>query len=305
MTTPRAAFVSHDFPERQVDLGEIRMNYAEAGDPAGPVFVLVPEQAGSWWSYEAAMKLLAAEFHVFAVDLRGQGRSTWTPGRYTLDNLGNDVERFIAHITDEPVVVAGNSSGALVATWLSAYAAPGRIRGVMAEDPPFFASELAPPVGPGVLQAAGPAFELYRDHLGDQWSIGDWTGFMAAVERSPSEIVRMFPSGVRPPQSLLEYDPEWARAFLEGTISASCPHDRMLSSVRTAVLMTHHGRSVDARTGELVGAMSDPQARSAMELMRSTGADIEYRSVPGSPHVLHAHDAVQYVSVLRGWITQL
>jgi hypothetical protein len=35
-----------------VDLGEIRMNYAVAGDPA---MLLVPAQTESWWGYEAAM----------------------------------------------------------------------------------------------------------------------------------------------------------------------------------------------------------------------------------------------------------
>ncbi|MGP3943718.1 alpha/beta fold hydrolase [Streptomyces sp. 6N106] len=37
------------------------------------------------------MGLLAENFHVYAVDLRGQGRSSWTPKRYSLDNFGNDL----------------------------------------------------------------------------------------------------------------------------------------------------------------------------------------------------------------------
>ena len=56
------------------------MNYAEAGDPGKPVVLLIPEQSGSWWSYEQTMALLAEDFHVYAVDLRGQGR---TPRRST------------------------------------------------------------------------------------------------------------------------------------------------------------------------------------------------------------------------------
>ena len=90
-----ATFVAHAFEERTVDLGEIRMNYATAGDPAQPALLLIPGQTESWWGYEAAMPLLGERFHVHAVDLRGQGRSTWTPGRYTLDNFGNDLVRFI------------------------------------------------------------------------------------------------------------------------------------------------------------------------------------------------------------------
>jgi pimeloyl-ACP methyl ester carboxylesterase len=88
-------FVPHALEENLVDLGEIRMNYATAGDDDSPALLLIPAQTESWWGYEQAMQPLAARFHVFAVDLRGQGRSTWTPGRYTLDIVGNDVVRFI------------------------------------------------------------------------------------------------------------------------------------------------------------------------------------------------------------------
>jgi alpha/beta hydrolase fold len=86
-------FTSHAYPEQIVDLGEIRMNYATTGRENLPALVLVPGQSQSWWSYEEAMPLLAESFRVYAVDLRGQGRSTWTPGRYTLDNMGNDLVR--------------------------------------------------------------------------------------------------------------------------------------------------------------------------------------------------------------------
>ncbi|MGH8967382.1 MAG: alpha/beta fold hydrolase, partial [Actinomycetes bacterium] len=66
-------FVPHTFPERIVDLGEVRMNYAAAGDPALPALLLVPAQSESWWGYEQVMPRLAESFHVHAVDLRGQG----------------------------------------------------------------------------------------------------------------------------------------------------------------------------------------------------------------------------------------
>ena len=67
-----------------------------------PALLLIPGQTESWWGYEAAMPLLAEHFQVFAVDLRGQGRSTRTPGRYTLDNMGNDLVRFIDPVIGRP-----------------------------------------------------------------------------------------------------------------------------------------------------------------------------------------------------------
>ena len=74
-------------------------------------------------------------------------RTSWTPKRYSLDNFGNDLVRFIALVVQRPVIAAGNSSGGLLAAWLSAFAMPGQIRAALCEDAPFFASELIPAYG--------------------------------------------------------------------------------------------------------------------------------------------------------------
>lgn len=182
---PDATYVQHAYPESTFDTGEVTLNYATTGSADNPAVVLIPAQANSWWSYEAAMRLLADEFEVFAVDLRGQGRSTWTPGRYTVDNLCNDLVRFIAGRVQRPVVVSGNSSGGLIAAWLSAYAPPGMIRGAYLEDAPLFSAEIRPPYGPGTSQAVGPMHQLMNKYLGDQWSIGDWQGLLEALPREP------------------------------------------------------------------------------------------------------------------------
>ena len=124
---PDETYVAHAFPEQLVDLGEVQMNYATLGDKSSPALLLIPGQTESWWGYEAAMPRLAEHFEVFAVDLRGQGRSTRTPGRYTLDNMGNDLVRFIDLVIGRPTYVSGLSSGGVLTAWLSAYAKPGQI----------------------------------------------------------------------------------------------------------------------------------------------------------------------------------
>jgi pimeloyl-ACP methyl ester carboxylesterase len=300
----RDVYVAHSHPEQQVDLGEITMNYAEAGSPDKPAVLLVPEQTGSWWGYEQAMDLLAEDFHVYAVDLRGQGRSSWTPKRYSLDNFGNDLVRFIALVVGRPVIVAGNSSGGVLAAWLSAYAMPGQIRGALCEDAPFFSSELVPTCGHSIRQAAGPMFELFRTYLGDQWSVGDWKGYCRAAGASSSQTARFFVAD-EVPQHMLEYDPEWARAFHEGTVALHCPHERMLTQVKTPVLMTHHMRAIDPETGDLVGALSDEQAARARQLMESTGAKVDYESVPDALHMMHQFDPPRYAEILRRWAAAL
>lgn len=308
-------FVAHAFPEQTVDLGEIRMNYAVAGDPAHPALLLIPAQSESWWGYEAAMPLLAEHFHVHAVDLRGQGRSTWTPGRYTIDNFGNDLVRFIDLVIGRETLVSGLSSGGVLSAWLSAFAKPGQVRAAVWEDPPLFASEVAPAIGQGIRQAVGPIFATWNKWLGDQWSIGDWNGLLRAMPAElPPELLRSLAAMIPPdetvdpsvpPQNLREYDPEWGRAFVSGAATASCDHAGMLARVRVPVLLTHHFHTVDAQTGRLIGAYSDEQARRARELVTAAGQRIEYRSFPDMPHSMHEHAPKQYVDTVLDWVTTL
>ena len=303
---PLDRFVPHGYAEHLADLGEIAMNYAVSGPETKPALLLIPGQTASWWSYEPTMPLLDKDFQVYAVDLRGQGRSSWTPRRYTLDNMGNDLARFIALVIKRPVVVSGNSSGGVLACWLSAYAMPGQIRGACLEDPPLFASELTPAHGHSIRQqAVGPVFELYKTYLGDQWRVGDWKGYQAALSKSPAALMRAMPQSDQPTQRLKEYDPEWARAFHEGTVAASCPHVSMISQVKAPILLTHHMRRIDPAAGTLVGAISDFQVTKVKELVTGAGQPFDYFDAPDAAHVMHETQPARFADVLRDWSGKL
>ena len=305
---PDATYVRHSFPEQTFNLGEVEMNYAVAGGDNRPALLLIPGQTESWWGYESAMPLLAERFQAFAVDLRGQGRSTRTPGRYTLDNMGNDLVRFIDGVIGRPVIVSGLSSGGVLSAWLSAYAKPGQIRAVLYEDPPLFTSEVNPACGPSLRQAVGAMFALWSKYLGDQWCIGDWDAMLAAAPRElPAWLAGLFSAvaGSEPPQNLKEYDPEWGRAFWTGTVAASCDHARMLSSVKVPVLLTHHFRHVDETTGVFMGALSDLQAARARELISACGQRVDYQSFPGMGHAMHEQDPQLFTRTLFDWAESL
>ena len=305
---PEATYIPHAFPERICDTGEVQLNYAVAGDPDKPALLLIPGQTESWWGYEQALALLAPHFQAFAVDLRGQGRSTRTPGRYTLDNMGNDLVRFIDRAIGRPTVVSGLSSGGVLSAWLSAYAEPGQIRGACYEDPPLFSSEYDTSCGQSLHQVIGAVFALFSKYLGDQWSVGDWDGMVAAVPHElPAAVVAVFSlmAGAEPGQNFKEYDPEWARAFATGTVAASCDHARMLSSVKVPVLLTHHLRMIDESTGMLMGALSDLQAARVRELVAAAGQPVEYKSFPTMGHPMHMLDPKLFVQTLVEWAEKL
>ncbi len=310
-------FVAHAFPEQLVDVGEIRMNYATTGDAGRPALLLVPAQTESWWGYERAMGLLAEHFQVYAVDLRGQGRSTQTPGRYTPDNMGNDLVRFIDGVIGRPAIVSGNSSGGVLAAWLAAYAKPGQVRGAVCEDPPLFSSEISPACGQSIRQAVGPMFAMISKWLGDQWSVGDWAGMQAAAPRElPGHVLKAMgrmrmgappdqPPPAAPPQNMREYDPEWARSFWTGFAGAGCDHQRMLSSVKVPILLTHHFRQIDADTGHLMGAVSDEQVKRAGELVRGAGQPFTVTDLPDMAHSMHVHDPELFSTTVVEWSATL
>jgi pimeloyl-ACP methyl ester carboxylesterase len=310
----------HAYKEQLFDTGEVMLNYAMAGSDEQPALVLIPGQTESWWGYEAAMDLLKRNFQVYAVDLRGQGRSSRTPGRYTFDNIGEDVVRFIAFRVRRPVIVSGLSSGGVITAWLSAYAPPGTLRGAHYEDPPLFFSELAPECGPGMRQGiVAGMLGLMPTYLGDQWAVGDEEGLAKAMQDAtkamPPQIAQAaakflpFPSEAqalaRRQQMMREYDPEWARSFLTGAFGASCDHGRMLAAVKCPVLFTHHFRWLDQKTGTLVGAISDQQVARVRELITSAGQAFVYKSFPEMGHTMHSLDPALFARILTEWAATL
>jgi pimeloyl-ACP methyl ester carboxylesterase len=303
---PDITYIPHKYDEHLFDTGDAVLNYATTGSPDKPAIVLIPGQTESWWGYEKAMGILSDYFQVFAVDLRGQGRSSRTPGRYTFDNFGNDLVKFITFVIARPVVVSGLSSGGVIAAWLSAYAPPGIIRGAHYEDPPLFSCELTPAYGSSLRQGVGATFKLWSTYLGDQWCIGDWEGMLkSARDVLPAGHLQLFEvmygKTTEPPQHIKEYDPEWAKAFVTGTVGTSCDHARMLSRVKCPVLFTHHFSQVDEQTGNLMGASTVHQVDQVERLVKNADQPFTRLSFPQMGHSMHGQDPELFVRVLVDW----
>jgi len=303
---PDITYIEHKYAEQLFDTGDAVINYATAGSPDKPAILLIPGQTESWWGYEKAMGPLSEHFQAFAVDLRGQGRSSRTPGRYTLNNFGNDLVKLITFVIGRPVIVSGLSSGGVISAWLSAYAPPGMIRGAHYEDPPLFSSEITPAFGPAMRQSAvSTMFELMSTYLGNQWNVGDWKGMAAAAPAGMPLFERSGEAVDTPPQNLKEYDPEWAKAFLSGSVGAACDHADMLTKVKCPVLFTHHFRIVNEETGMLLGASTDQQVDQVERIITAAGQPFTRLSFPEMGHNMHLQDPELYVHTVVEWVETL
>ena len=68
--------------EHIFDTGEIRLNYAEGGTRGKPIMVFLHELTNRWQAYSAEFDEYGQDWHLYAPDLRGHGKSSKPPEGY-------------------------------------------------------------------------------------------------------------------------------------------------------------------------------------------------------------------------------
>lgn len=102
--------------------------------------MLIPGQGCVWREYGKVLPELAERFHVVVVDVHGHGGSSWHAEDYTADRIAEDLTCLARQVFDGPFLIAGHSSGGLLAARMAARA-PENVLGVVFEDAPFFSTE--------------------------------------------------------------------------------------------------------------------------------------------------------------------
>lgn len=305
--------------ERWLHLPDVSLRYA-AGPPGGVPLILLPGQSQPWQSFTRVLPALARDFEVYAVDLRGHGGSTFTPGAYGVEHVGRDLRELVQRVIGRPALVSGNSSGGLFALWLAAHH-PDLVLGVIGEDPPLFSSEqprmhgtfvehlmvhaldtLASPLGRDVpaffagfdipvqnntivSSAAGPALRLVAT-----WTrLHRWLFPAASFVNLPGAplVLKMVVRGFS------EYDARFAAPFIAG--QPDFDHAATLAAVRCPVLLLHAEWFEHPDHG-LVGAMNDDDAARARDLL----AHCDYERIT-SGHVVHQERPAWYVEQVRSF----
>jgi len=121
--------------ESTFDTGAVILNYAEVPSSATSL-VLLHGGTGSWQSFESILPDLAALWHIYAPDLRGQGKSGWRSGSYRLQDYTDDTIAFLRNHINEPAYLFGHSLGGIVALMVAAQYPEG-VRAVAVGDSPL------------------------------------------------------------------------------------------------------------------------------------------------------------------------
>jgi 3-oxoadipate enol-lactonase len=136
---------------RTVDVGGITLAYQVSGDPDAPPLVLLHGRGAGAADWDGVAPAFARHRRVYALDLRGHGRSDW-PGEYSLELMRADVLGFLDALALDKVDLIGHSMGGAVA-YLLAEEHPDRVDRLVLEDVPApFPRERTAPARPdGVL----------------------------------------------------------------------------------------------------------------------------------------------------------
>lgn len=298
------------FVEKQAATDFPAINYTE-GPNNGPLLLLIHGQAVDWRNWSPVLPALARDFHVVAIDCYGHGSSAHAPGTYTARKQAQHLAAFIETTFGTPALVAGHSSGGLIAAALAAQA-PHLVNAVFFEDPPFFASVLPraektfnhialAAIAHAFLASGEKDFTLFHLNHSPMWDL--FKGLKPRIQKSvggqrqnhpgrPPRIAYLPPGISELWRGFESYDPRFGDALFTGTYHDGLDHAETLSQITVPTTLVHTNWSYDP-DGILLAAMDDKDAACATNLLHDT----EYLKLDCG-HEAHREKSAEFITAL-------
>jgi pimeloyl-ACP methyl ester carboxylesterase len=241
--------------EHTFNTENVPLNYAEVPTATQPL-LLIHGGSSQWHNFENLIPDLAANWHLYALDLRGHGQSGRANGRYRLQDFADDVIAFLSKVVAEPAVIFGHSLGGMVALMVAGQR-PELVRAVVVGDSPLTA------------QTWKTHFDTHRDSFLKQQGVAGGQVPLAEIARVVKGIPAIF---------VYQTDPDVYAAFLGDFEKTAVGYemDTLLPAVQCPVLLLQ----ADPTSG---GVMTDAEAAQAMRLLPNAS----HVFLPGMSHVLH------------------
>ncbi len=102
-----------------LDLGDIRLNVVESGDPDGAPLMFANSLGTDLRLWDQILPLLPQGLRIIRYDMRGHGASDCPPAPYSMGQLVRDAELILDHLGIANCVFVGLSIGGMVAQGLA------------------------------------------------------------------------------------------------------------------------------------------------------------------------------------------
>lgn len=267
--------------EKTFEAVAARLNYAE-GPPAGPPAVLIHGLGSRWQAWLTAIPGLLPRWHVFAIDLRGHGRSGRVADSYRWVDYCPDVIDFLKHAVGEAAVLIGHSLGGVVSAKVAADA-PDLVRAAVLEDPPLYVP---------VREATTPFAERFRVNRDIARSGRPFHEMVEALQAAmPGDDAAQARDRAR---SLSLLDPEVYTPSIEGMNAGSYDTDSILGGIRAPVLLVQGNPQLGC-------ALADDEAARATRLIENC-THVQLRDVG---HGVHRERPVEFMRVVTDFLESL
>ena len=119
--------------EKHFHTSQMKVNYAE-GDTVGTPMVLLHGSTLHWQNYQSILPELEKNWHIYACDLRGHGKSGRVASAYRAVDFIPDTAEFIRRVISKPVILLGHSNGGSISLGVASQI-PELIQAVVLLDP--------------------------------------------------------------------------------------------------------------------------------------------------------------------------
>lgn len=281
--------------EKIFHAGPVKISFAE-GPRSGPPLILLHGLGRSWQDFLLLIPALSQRWHIYAVDLRGHGKSGRVPRGYTSAAYAADIAGLLQHVVAEPAILFGHSLGGVTSMHLAA-AHPELVRAAILGDNLLSRERLGPSMyvalfrglhelilaGGSVQQTAArlAAMQIVVPGLDHPIALGDLPGNDEAYLLKWADC-------------LSNVDPETLAMMLDGSTLADFDGPALLSQMRCPTLILQ-------ANPELGGLMPDVEIAMAMRLL----AQPRLVKFPLLGHALHLQKPQPVLKVVTEFLESL
>ncbi|MCH7733772.1 MAG: alpha/beta hydrolase [Chloroflexi bacterium] len=274
------AGIESELKEARFDAGEVEINYAEGPDN-GPPILLIHGIGGMWQNFLDVYDLIHDRWHVFAIDLRGHGKSGHTDAGYDFTDYPSDVVPFISEEITQPTVIWGHSLGAITAMGVAAKI-PDLVSAAILEDPPMMIQ------GESSHRTAVERFRRIHEIMLAQPPDDELLSILRDMDPDrPEEHYQSRMMAIR------SNDPAIYYRVVEGSAGPGWDPEAVLARVTSPTLLMQADPDFGA-------AVLDQHAEKAMGIL----SNAEHVKFPGVGHSIHAAVTQETVDVMERFVRE-
>ena len=269
---------SPGYQDRFFTANGLRIHYLDWGGEGKRPFIMLHGIGRVAHSFDHIAPRFGADYHVYAIDMRGHGDSSWSPeGAYLVEDYVKDIEAFVEQLNLRGIVLLGNSTGGRV---VQVYAGlhPERVAGLISED-----------VGPQRTNEIASAFARQVEREADGWASED--ELVASLKRGSPKVA----------DDLLRNHAHFATKRREdGRIVWKRDPNLVKGFVPTE--LWRFVNQIKCPTIYILGGASNIVPADAQKQLKETLPDVQIVTMPGLGHYPHQEAPEDYVKIVQAFL---